>query len=161
MKKIMLAFFVATLLLPATTFSRGAESKRLGVGLNLGEPIGYNARFFFFDQLAADLTVGYGFGEKAFIIQPSALFYLRRILDYDGDQFSLVPYFGAGLKTGVDVSGANDGEGVVAMRFPVGASFVLKDGVFEISVEFGPGVEFTPASGFDGTGGIGLRYYFW
>lgn len=159
MKKIIVAIFL--LVLPATAFSLGAENKRLGVGLNLGEPIGYNARFFFFDQLAADLTIGYGFAEQAFIIQPSALFYLRRILDYNGKEFSLVPYFGAGLKTGVDISGRNDGQGIAAMRFPVGAAFVLKEGVFEASVEFAPGVEFTPDSGFDGTGGIGLRYYFW
>lgn len=158
MKKIFILILLG--LFPSLALALGAEHKRLGLGVNLGEPIGYNARFFFLDQLAADLTIGYGFAEEAFIIQPSALFHLRRILDYDGKDYSLVPYFGAGLKTGVDLSGANDGEGVAAMRFPVGASFVLKDGSFEVSVEFAPGVEFSPGTGFDGTGGVGLRYYF-
>lgn len=160
MKKQLITLFLFVTLLPQAAFALGAEHKRLGLGLNLGEPIGYNARFFFFDQLAADLTIGYGFAEEAFIIQPSALFYLRRILDYNGSNWSLVPYFGAGLKTGVDVSGRNDGEGIAAMRFPLGAAFVLKEGRFEISLEFAPGVEFAPDTGFDGTGGIGLRWFF-
>lgn len=154
------AILLMTLSIPVAGYALGAENKRLGVGVNLGEPIGYNARFFLIDQFALDLTIGYGFGEEGFIIQPSALFYLRRILDYNDQDLSLVPYFGAGLKTGVDIAGRNDGEGIAAMRFPVGGAVVLKEGVFEISVEFAPGFEFSPTSDFDGTGGIGLRYYF-
>ncbi len=148
-------------LVPSLGFALGAENKRLGAGLNLGEPIGYNARLYLLDQLAADLVVGYGFDEEALIIQPSLLVPLRRIIDYDGENFSIVPYFGTGLKTGVDVAGRNDGEGVAALRFPVGFSVILKEGLFEISGEFAPGVEFSPDTAFDPTGGIGLRYYFW
>ena len=138
----------------------GSDNKKLGLGINLGEPLGANARFFFLDRFAADLTVGYGFGEQGFVIQPSLLFHLRRILDYNGSNFSIVPCFGAGLKTGVDLAGANDGDGIVAARFPIGAACFLKNGTFEISLEFAPGIEFSPQTKFDPTGGIGLRYYF-
>lgn len=152
--------FVLIVLLPFGVMARGVENKTLGVGVNLGEPIGLSARLHFFDQLALDLVTGYGFDEKAFIIQPSLLFYLRGILDYNGRNYSLIPYFGAGFKTGVVTSGRHDGDGVAAMRFPIGASIVLKEGTFEISAEFAPGVEFNPKDDFDATGGIGLRYYF-
>ena len=158
-KTILLTFLIITLTSPAA-LARGSANKTLGLGVNLGEPIGYSARFFFLDQFSADLIVGYGFAEESFAIQPSLLFHLRDILDYDDEKFSLVPYFGAGLKTGIDMAGRRDGQGIAALRFPVGASFFLENGAFEISLEFAPGVEFTPTTGFDGTGGIGLRYYF-
>ena len=138
----------------------GSENKRLGVGIHLGEPLGFAGRFYFFDQLSLDLQVGYGFGEEGIIIQPSALFHLRHILDVDGPDWSLVPHFGAGFKTGVDVAGARDGQGIAVLRFPLGVTWVMKEGVFEVSAEFAPGVEFSPETEFDPTGGIGLRYYF-
>lgn len=154
-KKIL---FVALLLslLGSTAHARGADNKRWGVGVNLGEPIGLDSRFYFFKQLFGDLIVGYGFDEEAFIVQPSLDFALRDILDYDGKDFSIVPYFGAGFKTGV----AKGGTGVAALRFPVGVTAVLKNGLFEISAEFAPGAEFSPRTEFDATGGVGLRYYF-
>jgi hypothetical protein len=166
MKKILifvlLSFIIA---LPQTQAykagSTGIDHKKLGLGLHLGEPLGANARYFFNQKFAADLTIGYGFGEEGFIIAPSGQFHFKDILDYDGDTFSLIPYLGAGLKFGVDMAGPHDGDGIVAVRLPVGAAFLTSQGKFEISVEVAPGVEFTPDSEFDITGGIGLRYYFW
>lgn len=158
---LKMGFLLALLfLVPSTLQAGGAANKKLGLGINLGEPLGFSTRFFFLNRFSGDLVIGYGFGEKAFIIQPSLLFHLRGILDHDGNNWSLVPYFGAGFKTGVDVAGANDGEGVVALRFPIGASAFLRQGTFEVSLEFAPGVEFNPQTRFDPTGGIGLRYYF-
>lgn len=134
--------------------------ERLGLGVNLGEPLGFNARFQFTEQFLGDLILGYGFEEEAFIAQPSLLFALRHILDYDDEDITIVPYFGAGFKTGIVVSGSHDGEGVAALRFPVGSSFIIKEGSFEASIELAPGIELNPNNDFDFTGGLGLRYYF-
>ncbi|GEM_PF-4069488 len=136
------------------------ENRKLGLGINIGEPIGLDGRYYFADQFSADLIVGYGFGEQSFIIQPSILFNLRGILDYNGHDYSVIPYFGVGVKTGVDLAGPHKNSGIAAMRFPVGVNWVLKRGEFEISAEFAPGVEFAPETEFDATGGLGLRYYF-
>lgn len=155
---IVLVLFLS--ILPVMVQARGSDNKKFGLGVNLGEPLGYDGRYYLADQFSIDLAVGYGFGEEAFIVQPSLLFHLRNILDYDGPDWSAVPYFGAGLKTGVDVAGPHKDSGIAAMRFPVGNTFVMKRGKFEISLEFAPGVEFTPETEFDATGGVGLRYYF-
>lgn len=157
---VFVSVLVLFLLSPMVLQARGADNKRLGLGINLGEPLGFDGRYYFMDRFSADLIVGYGFGEEGFIIQPSLLFNLRDILDYDGNNWSLVPYFGAGLKTGVDMAGANDGDGIAAVRFPLGATVLMQGGTFEISLEFAPGVEFSPETEFDPTGGVGLRYYF-
>lgn len=162
MKKLILA--VAFLSVLAASLAAGAasiEHRRLGLGLNIGEPLGFNGRFYFWKWLSLDATLGYGFGEKALIVQPSVLLNLTDILDYNGDNFSVVPYFGAGFKTGIVLSGPNDGAAVAAVRFPLGATMLLKDGVLEVSLEFAPGVQFAPGgTGFDPTGGVGIRYYF-
>lgn len=156
-----IAFVTSSMDLQARTrTSVSGEHGRFGLGVNLGEPIGMNARFFFVDQFAFDLNVGYGFGEEAFIVQPSLLFVLKDILDYHGNGFYMVPHFGVGFKTGVDVAGRNKDDAVAAMRFPLGLNWDLKGGQFEISIEFAPGVEFSPETEFDATGGLGLRYYF-
>lgn len=154
-KKVLFVALLLCLVSPAT-HARGAENKRWGVGVNLGEPIGFDSRFYFFKQLFGNLVVGYGFDEEAFIVQPSLDFALRDILDYNGKDFSIVPHFGAGFKTGV----AKGGTGVAALRFPIGVTAVLKNGLFEISAEFAPGAELNPRTEFDATGGVGLRYYF-
>lgn len=159
-RTVLVACFVAILLSFGTAAAHGSKNKRLGAGVNLGEPLGLNARLYLFDQFTLDLTTGYGFGEEGYIIQPSFLVTLRDILDYDGSDYSIVPYFGAGFKTGVDLAGANDGDGIAAIRFPVGANLVMREGAFEVSLEFSPGVEFSPKTEFDPTGGIGLRYFF-
>lgn len=162
-KKLVFALAAVIALSLAASTARAKEAvghKKLGLGINLGEPLGFDARYYLLDHFSADLVLGYGFGEQGFIIQPSALFHLNGILDYNGGNFSVVPYFGAGLKTGIDLAGANKDSGIVALRFPVGTTFLLKDGAFEISLEFAPGVEFTPITEFDPTGGIGLRHYF-
>lgn len=139
---------------------QSTDNRKLGLGVNIGEPIGLNARYYFVDKFSADLIVGYGFGEQGFIIQPSILFNLRDILDYNGYDYSVIPYFGVGVKTGVDLAGAHKDSGIAAMRFPIGVNWVLKRGEFEISAEFAPGVEFAPETEFDATGGLGLRYFF-
>lgn len=144
------------LIFPIISHAKG----RLGLGVNFGEPLGLNARFQLTEQFLGDLTVGYGFEEEAFIAQPSFLFALRHILDYEDEDIAIVPYFGAGFKTGVVVSGAHDGDGVAALRFPVGGSFIIREGDFEASIELAPGIEMNPENEFDFTGGLGLRYYF-
>lgn len=157
--RIVVLFAALLAIYPVSGFSQGAAHKRLGMGVQLGEPLGFASRLFFVDRFAADLVVGYGFAEEGLIIQPSLLLVLRDILDYDGPNYSIVPHFGAGLKTGIDAAGANDGEAIAALRFPIGVNWVIQEGIFEISLEFGPGVEFSPETQFDGTGGISLRYY--
>ena len=136
--------------------ARGARHQTLGVGVNLGEPIGFDGRLYFLEHLSLDLITGYGFDEKAFIIQPSILFNMNDVLDYNGRNFSFVPYFGAGFKTGI----AEGGNGVAALRFPLGLNWVLQRGLYEVSLEFAPGVQFSPGNtAFDATGGVGLRYF--
>ena len=158
--RYMVLLGVMVVMIPFAVRAQGVDNRRIGFGVNLGEPIGFDGRLYFTDQFLLDLVVGYGFSEEAFIIQPSLLIPLRGILDYDAPRYSLVPYFGAGFKTGVVLSGHDDGEGVAAFRFPIGTTWVMKEGRFELSVEFAPGVEFNPDEGFDATGGLGLRYFF-
>lgn len=169
MKKIILGSLLTSLLMlslsaqayKAGSSSAGLDHQKLGVGINLGEPLGANARYFLNQRWAGDLIVGYGFGEEGFIVAPSVQFHFKDLLDYNGNTFSIIPYVGTGLKFGVDMGGAHDGDGIVAVRFPVGVGFLTHEGKFEISAEFAPGIEFEPESEFDMTGGIGLRYYFW
>lgn len=164
MKKLFTYTAIIMALISITTTSEARRSRRAsgsgdrtwGVGVNLGEPMGFNTRVYFLEHIAGDLTLGYGFEEEGFIIQPSILFHLKGILDYNGGDFTAVPYFGTGFKTGV----AKNDKVVGAMRFPVGVAWQLSDGEFEIGAELAPGFEFNPDNEFDMTGGLQLRYFF-
>lgn len=166
MKKphFFLALFFLTLTLSALSNAQaraaGSDNRRFGIGVNLGEPLGFDGRLYITDQILFDFVTGYGFDERAYIFQPSLLFALRNILDYDSDRTSVVPYFGAGFKFGPVLSGDHDSDVATALRFPIGGNWIMKDGRFEISAEFAPGVEFSPNNEFDLTGGLGLRYFF-
>ena len=63
MKKIIFGFLVAAAMLPALAKANGAENARLGGGVTIGEPLDLNARSFFTEKFAGDLTAGYGFSE--------------------------------------------------------------------------------------------------
>ena len=161
MKKFAVALVLCVITLtPLVSSARGVENKKFGVGVNVGEPFGVNSRYFFTDQFVGDLTVGFGYvGERSFVVQPTGLFYLRHILTLDDDNFSLVPYFGLGFKTGVDTWTPSN-QFIAAMRVPLGVAFVVKEVVFEITGEYATGFRFNPNAGYDYTGGIGLRFYF-
>jgi hypothetical protein len=157
MKKFIIVLLVAV---PMTLSAAGVANKTLGAGINVGEPFGLNARYFFSPQFVGDLTLGYGFvAERSYVLVPSALFYLRDIFTLDTDTISLVPYLGFGFKFGVDTFGIGN-DFIAAMRVPFGFAIVMMDGKFEVSGEYGSGFRFTPNAGYDYTGGLGLRFYF-
>ncbi len=157
----MLSLLILFGLMTSVAHADGVAPRKFGLGLSLGEPLGVNARYYFADRFSGDLTVGYGFGEESFVIMPNALFHFRDMLEIKGDSFSVVPYMGVGLKTGVDIAGANDGDFVFAAKLPLGATLILEDGQIEIAAEFSPGIEFSPDTEFDPTGAIIVRYFFW
>ncbi|MBX7147616.1 hypothetical protein K1X76_00900 [bacterium] len=159
MKKIISALLFVVLV-GTSTLGFCDDYKKLGVGLNIGEPMGASVRINFFKFLSLDTIAGYGFAEESFIVEPSAVFHFRDILDFKTNNGTVTPYIGAGAKFGVDLGGANDGDGIFALRFPVGASWTIDDGDIDIYAEAAPGIEFSPDDEFDITGGLGIRYYF-
>ncbi|MBI2082248.1 MAG: hypothetical protein HYT76_01640 [Deltaproteobacteria bacterium] len=161
MKKFFFVLIATSLFLPVSLRAGSLDYKTLGVGLEIGEPIGLNGRYFFTDQIAFDLTVGYAPIDGIIEFTPSALVYLRRIFEMDGSGFTLIPYFGGGMRTGPGVARLHDGEWFGAFRIPIGAAVVIGDGTFEITAEMGHGFEFTPHTVYDVTGTLGLRYYLW
>lgn len=158
MKKSLFVFLVG-LLAPIAAAAGNLDYKTTGVGVVIGEPIGLNGRYFFTDQVAFDMTVGYAPIDGIIEFTPGALVYLRRIFELDGSGFTLVPYFGGGLRTGAGIAELHDGNFFGAFRIPVGAAVIIGDGTFELTAEIGQGFEFTPHTAYDFTGTVGIRYY--
>lgn len=161
MKKTLRILAFLAFVFPVSLQAGSLDYKTLGVGPVIGEPIGVNGRYFFNDQIAFDMTVGYAAADGFVEFAPAALIYLRRILELDGRNFTIVPYYGGGFRTGPGVARRHDGEWFGAFRIPIGVSLVIADGTFEITGEIGNGFEFAPHSEYDLTGNIGLRYYLW
>jgi len=147
MKKLILAAVV--MLLSAGTV-RAARTGDLGVGFNVGSPMGITAKWWYGDLLSFDGGVGYG---------NAGVFYA----DFNLNNWTLfnLPWDG---RTNLYVSAgpriATDDGGQFAIRTLLGSGFWPKDSPFEFFAEFGPTFKVTPDSKVGVDGGLGLRYYF-
>lgn len=137
----------------------GPRSRRLGVGLHVGEPMAATIKGYLFERLAIQGMMGYSLAEEGLNIIADATYDIMDVPIRSG-RSTLPFYAGVGFKLGFDEGGADDGETIAALRFPLGLSLQLRDDPLEFFLELGPGVQFTPNTDFDMTGGVGARYYF-
>lgn len=137
----------------------GPKGKRFGVGIIAGDPTGLSAKGYVTERFAIDGIFSWSFVDEAFIIIGD-LTYDFLDIPINSSKFSLPFYAGAGMKIGFDQKGKNDGETLVGVRVPVGVALQWTNYPIEVFFEVAPGIELSPESEFDVTGGIGVRFYF-
>ncbi len=144
--KIMTAFL---LVCAACAFSNE-------LGLIIGEPTGISYRAWLGTSNAMDFAVGWSVNTREndhFDIHGAYLFGRKTDMRIDG--YRIPWYFGPGgrIKLG-------EKDAVLGFRFPFGLYYKFRTVPFSMFFELAPGLNITPSTEFDITGGLGFRYIF-
>ena len=138
-KKItIISLLLFILLIPAASFAE------IGVGAIIGEPTGLSFKLGNFPVI--------GLGWSTFNSSIDATVDMWFINDHFVEMLDW--YLGVGAKLGIK---SNDF--LIGIRVPIGAQWWLTN-EFELFAEIAPGLAILPATEFDISGGIGLRYHF-
>jgi hypothetical protein len=166
---------VAVLLSPVA--AEGAPSKiggerKLGVGLQFGEPFGITGKLWLSRDLAVSALLGSGFSREGLRVAADVTYNLRDLVA--NNSLEIGAYFGGGVATGFwyhDQRHTHDEpyphqhthpvyDPLLAFRAVGGGAMFLKTIPLEVFAEIGPGFEMLTRSGLIFTGGLGARFYF-
>jgi hypothetical protein len=152
MKKIILLSLA--LFLSVGAFSQGSG---IGIGVMLGDPTGFSAKWWTSEKTAIDLGVGASFfssyyGYATFRIHGD---FLLHNWSFDVAEDKLLVFFGGGLSTGISRYNFHLG-----IRAPGGVAWHFHSIPLEAFAEIVPGIEITPDFRFDFQSAIGARWYF-
>ena len=140
---------------PAAPYT-GDYVNHLGVGFQLGAPIGVTAKYWLTDNYAVDGAFGYSpYSHSS--VEMHADFLLNDFDMLTPESGRMPVYFGGGLLVRI----RNDGRSSLGgFRFPVGVSYMFEDMPFDIYAELAPEIIFAPffRGGIDGA--VGFHYWF-
>lgn len=166
---------LGSLLLPLMSSICVAEAGKLGMGLLVGEPTGFSAKYWLSDKAAVDggLALHYGYHDHYYCDGD----YYRRYGYYDGPcsdrrlRFQMHGDFLWHFDLPANLPGRlpfNFGLGArlitpyteVGLRIPLGISYLFDNLPLDIFAELAPVFVFAPYTGGDLDGGVGARFYF-
>ena len=140
--------FVATYAQALT--SRVGSAQDLGIGTQLGQPMGVTAKYWMNSTLAIDAFMGYHFSHN-FDAHGDVLWH--SFSSFDVSDGRLPFYVGAG---GRILLGDDSQLGV---RLPVGVSYLSSSQPIELYAEIAPVIQLITSIGADIDGAIGIRIY--
>jgi hypothetical protein len=132
----------------------------LGLGLIIGSPTGFSAKYLMGRTSAIEVNAGWSFiGNVGIHITGDYQHLFTGVVhdEYGNPLETVIPYLGIGGRFRIkDVEG--DAEFHVGVRMGGGIEYMLGDiGIF---LELYPVVNIIPSTDFDFEGGLGGRYYF-
>jgi hypothetical protein len=130
-----------------------SQEKGFGIGVMIGEPTGLNGKYWVTGRTAIDGGLAWSFRSRGYLHMHAD--YLWHFSDIAGGSARIVPYVGVGGRIG-----AREGGSEVGIRIPVGLVYYPGRAPLDIFLELAPIVDLAPATGLQGNGGIGIRYYF-
>ena len=149
MKRACLAIAI---LMTATTFTVSAQ-QGFGLGIVVGEPTGISGKLWLNDTSAIDAAAAWSFrGDGSFYAHADYLFHVFDVFPVEKGFLPL--FFGAGGMITLE----RDPQ--LGVRAPLGIEYVFQSAPVEIFLEAAPGIGLFPATRFELSGGIGIRYYF-
>ena len=150
-KSVVLA--AVFILLCTITFTASAQDGKFGIGVLLGEPTGISAKLWLGQTSAVDGVVAWSFTNNTSVtIHADYLFHFFDVLTIE--QGSIPLYVGVGGT----VSIAQEPD--IGVRIPFGATYLFDTAPLDVFLEVAPVFLLFPATTFDFSGGIGIRFYF-
>jgi hypothetical protein len=143
-----------------------AQERAFGLGVMLGEPSGFSAKYWTSSDNAFDFGLGWSLGGDRIGRFDGNYVGGRRIhihIDYLWHAFEIIPadvrlpiYYGVGGRF-------NDGagyDGSLAIRGVFGLAWLPREAPVDVFLEIVPSIQFTSPKGFAMEAGIGARYFF-
>jgi hypothetical protein len=152
-------FLISSVELSARTIPPTTE--RWGLGVTLGEPMGFSGKYWVGETLGVDAGLSYSFDHYV-LLWGGALYHLTSgfpdLEENVGGRFR--PYGGAGLGLGISTDEDRDSSGLFFVRFPVGLEWLLREIPMGVFMELSLGLGLVPDTEALIYGGLGARYYF-
>jgi hypothetical protein len=152
-RSIVFIAFAAFLLqgIPAQAVtSRVGSAQDLGVGVAMGQPFGFTAKYWLNSTTAVDAAMGYHFNSN---LDVHADYLFHSFSSFDVASGRLPFYVGLGGRILLGNSSQ------LGMRVPVGVSYLFPTDPVEAFVEIAPVVRLITKIGFDVDGMVGVRVY--
>jgi hypothetical protein len=153
-KKIVTAFIVGCGLMavrPAQAItSRVGSAQDLGIGTELGQPMGVTAKYWLNSTLAVDAAMGYHFNSN-FDAHADVLWH--SFSGFDVSNGRLPFYVGVGSR----ILLGNDSQW--GLRLPIGVSYLPSTNPIELFAEVAPIIQLVTSIGIDIDGEVGIRVY--
>ncbi|MBN2174625.1 MAG: hypothetical protein JW731_10860 [Bacteroidales bacterium] len=148
--KILIIFISIALIYSDSLFS---QKSGFGLGIVIGEPTGISGKYWTSRTTALDGAVAWSFNHSgSFYLHGDFLKHHFDVINISEGQMPL--YYGIGAK----VILADDG--ILGAHVPLGIAYLFEGAPLDIFLEIRPGLNLLPATEFDMSGGIGVRYYF-
>lgn len=151
MKKTFFLLLLTGLLVFTNTH---AQENKFGVGVMLGAPTGFSAKYWLSEENALDFGLAYSFVESGnavslhadYLYHESRWFPRFERLDF---------YYGFGARIR-----SNSNQTSLGIRGVAGLALMLKEAPVDIFVEFAPVFKLIPSTALNLDCAIGARYYF-
>jgi hypothetical protein len=147
---LVLSAILSTVCSVEAITSRVGSADDVGVGIQLGQPMGVTGKYWLSSTTAVDGAAGYHFG-KNFDIHSDYLWHTFSSFDIQDGRLPF--YFGIGGR----VNFGNDSN--FGMRLPMGVSYLPSNQPFELYAEIAPVVRLLKDLGTDIDGAVGVRVY--
>ena len=126
-----------------------------GVGVILGEPTGFTAKYWLTRKTAFDVGAAWSFESSGYFeLYGDWLYHIFDLIKVPQGELPL--YLGVGGRIAIPEEGYTR----AGVRIPVGLAYEFADAPLEVFVEVAPIVDFAPSTELRWNGGIGVRFYF-
>jgi hypothetical protein len=150
---VILVVAVLACAVPMALPAQPSGGGRLGLGVMLGEPTGLSAKVWLGGISAVDGGVAWSFVHNpAVSVHVDYLFHFFDVIPVKEGRLPL--YVGIG---GV-LSASQDPD--LGVRIPVGVTYLFASAPLDLFLEVAPILLLFPATTFDFSGGVGIRFYF-
>lgn len=137
---------------------KGPQGKTFGLGIIAGDPTGVTGKGYLSSRLAVSGIAAWSFINDAFTAIADVTYDMFEI--HHNNKVDTPFYVGAGAKLAINKKMPGGDKTAIGIRVPVGIAAQWENIPVEGYVEIAPGIELSPETEFDLTGGVGVRYYF-
>ena len=155
-KTLLLLLVLATLCAPLPAAKKTELTiQQIGVGLILGDPLGFSAKLWLDNETAIDAAVAWSSTAK-FHLQADYVWHKVDMIELKDSPDKIAVYYGPGALIRI----ANDDSFVLGARGVIGINYIIKNAPFDTFVELAPSFFLTPSMHFTLLGGFGARFFF-
>ncbi len=143
----------ATIVICLVVSTASAQQRKFGLGVVLGEPTGVSAKLWLGPTSAIDGVVAWSFANNPSVTVLAD--YLFHFFDVFSVKEGRLPLY-VGIGGAISIAPEPD----FGVRFPFGVTYLFDSAPLDVFLEAAPIFLFFPATTFDFSGGIGIRFYF-